>query len=693
MKTVEKRYLIPFILVTSLFFLWGIANNMTHTLLSAFKRITDMSDTQTSLIQFAFYGAYFCVALPASLFIHRYSYKSGVILGLALYATGAILFLPAAKAASYTFYLIAIYILASGCSILETTANPYILSMGSPKTATRRLNIAQSFNPIGSITGILLSKFFILRDISYNSVSGTYMTLGCVLIVIMVTMLFVDMPKGRDTTGGTSLGATFRRLLSNRKYKFGVIAQFFGQGAQIGVWSFTIRLAMQELGILESQGATIYLFAVICFCSSRFIYTFLMKFVRPSVLLATGVSLSLLCTLSIVFAAGTGNLVVALLLLTSLFMSLMFPTIYGLALGDVEVLAKGGRAGDATIGASGLIMAIFGGAVFTPFQGIISDMFGIYTSFLVPTLCFVVVIAYALFTIHEENKAITKATMLDMAQYRKSSVGTRSTIYCHTSDGYILVKLYNPGYPEEAVRSELLLADKIWELGIPCPEPGDLVTDGTRLGIRFNRVLDKRSFSRMFADEPERTEEFSREFAGMCRRLHSIECPSGMFDNANEYFASLIDKVNGIDEQTAARMRSFIAKIPVCNKALHGDLHFGNLLSTLEKGFPLTDEHQLKFIDFDQFNCGCPLLDIGMMKYVCQEMDDEERFEEFHIHKEQSEKIWQYFIDEYFFGEGRLAEKWFGENCTANTIEKELEPYIEIKRLQICYSRNLPFRK
>ena len=162
MKTIEKPYRLPFILVTSLFLLWGLANNMTDTLLAAFKRIMDMSDTQTSLIQFAFYGSYFCFALPAALYIRKRSYKSGIILGLLLYASGAILFYPAARVASYAFYLIAIYIMAGGCSILETTANPYILSMGTPESATRRLNIAQSFNPIGSIMGILRSKYLVL---------------------------------------------------------------------------------------------------------------------------------------------------------------------------------------------------------------------------------------------------------------------------------------------------------------------------------------------------------------------------------------------------------------------------------------------------------------------------------------------------------------------------------------------------
>ena len=177
-KVIEKKFLLPFILITTLFALWGVAANMTDTLLAAFRKVMQMSDTQTTFIQMAFYGAYFFIALPAALFIRKHSYKSGVILGLILYATGAILFLPAAWAASYAFYLFAIYVMATGCSVLETTSNPYILAMGSQETATRRLNIAQAFNPIGCITGILISKYFILQDISLYSISGTYAALG-----------------------------------------------------------------------------------------------------------------------------------------------------------------------------------------------------------------------------------------------------------------------------------------------------------------------------------------------------------------------------------------------------------------------------------------------------------------------------------------------------------------------------------
>ena len=399
MKAVERKNLVPFCLVTVLFLLWGIANNMTDTLLSAFKRIMTMSDTQTSLIQFAFYGSYFCFALPAALFIRKYSYKSGVILGLALYAAGAILFLPAAKAASYAFYLVAIYILAGGCSILETTANPYILAMGSPETATRRLNIAQAFNPLGSITGILLSKYFILRDISLYSVSGTYMTLGFVLIAVMVVMLCVKMPEGHDAGGQDTLGASFRRLLRNRRYVFGVVAQFFYVGAQIGVWSFTIRLAMQELGIVEADGATIYLASIIGFSASRFVFTWLMKYFAPARLLLFAAAADVVLALLVALTAGSGWLCVGCLVLISVFMSLMFPTIYGIALDGIEDPKAGGRPGDAKIGASGLIMAILGGALLTPLQALVSDAAGIHLAYLVPMGCFVVVLLFALYTV------------------------------------------------------------------------------------------------------------------------------------------------------------------------------------------------------------------------------------------------------------------------------------------------------
>lgn len=394
MKTIDRRHAVPFALVTSMFLLWGLANNMTDTLLAAFKRIMSMSDTQTSLIQFAFYGSYFCFALPAALFIRRRSFKSGIILGLLLYAAGAMLFLPAARVASYGFYLVAIYVMAGGCSVLETTANPYVMSMGDPRTATRRLNIAQSFNPVGSILGILMSKYFILDDISLYSISGTYAALGLVLLGILVVMLFARMPSGKDDDRSDSVGASFRRLLSNRLYRRGVVAQFFYVGAQIGVWSFTIRLVMQETGRLEAAASSTYLISIIGHCLSRFIYTGLMRWFSPARLLTFGGVMSALLSLTVVLSAGTGWICITSLVLISSFMSLMFPTIYGIALGGIM---RGDHPGDSKIGASGLIMSILGGALLTPLQGMVSDHTNIYTSYAVPAFCFVVVTAYAVY--------------------------------------------------------------------------------------------------------------------------------------------------------------------------------------------------------------------------------------------------------------------------------------------------------
>ena len=394
MKTIDRRHAVPFALVTSMFLLWGLANNMTDTLLAAFKRIMSMSDTQTSLIQFAFYGSYFCFALPAALFIRRRSFKSGIILGLLLYAAGAMLFLPAARVASYGFYLVAIYVMAGGCSVLETTANPYVMSMGDPRTATRRLNIAQSFNPVGSILGILMSKYFILDDISLYSISGTYAALGLVLLGILGVMLFARMPSGKDDDRSDSVGASFRRLLSNRLYRRGVVAQFFYVGAQIGVWSFTIRLVMQETGRLEAAASSIYLISIIGHCLSRFIYTGLMRWFSPARLLTFGGVMSALLSLTVVLSAGTGWICITSLVLISSFMSLMFPTIYGIALGGIM---RGDHPGDSKIGASGLIMSILGGALLTPLQGMVSDHTNIYTSYAVPAFCFVVVTAYAVY--------------------------------------------------------------------------------------------------------------------------------------------------------------------------------------------------------------------------------------------------------------------------------------------------------
>ena len=409
MPDLMKRYRLPFLLVSLLFLVWGMANNMNDTLLAAFKRIMSMSDVQTSLVQFSFYGAYFCFALPAALFIRRYSYKSGILLGLAMYAAGTMLFYPAGQAASYAFYLFAIYIMAAGCAVLETTANPYILSMGPQETATRRLNIAQTFNPVGAICGILISRHFILGELNaadaaersgmdadalravqmheLDAVSGTYMLIGFGLLVLLVVIALVRMPGDRDRSASSGVAECFRRLWGIRRYRYGVVAQFFYVGVQTCVWSFNIRLAMHELGLAEKSASTVFLLSILGFTFFRFVFTWLMKYIAPVRLLAAASASALVLTLVVMGASGMAAIVA--LVLISAAMSLMFPTIYGIALDGIAPE-------DAKIAASGLIMAILGGALLTPLQAWVSDAAGISVSFAVSALCFVVILLYSL---------------------------------------------------------------------------------------------------------------------------------------------------------------------------------------------------------------------------------------------------------------------------------------------------------
>ena len=418
-KLIAPGNLIPFILITSLFLLWGLANNMTDTLLAAFKRIMSMTDARTSLIQISCYGlGYFFFALPAAIYIKRFSYKSGVLLGLGLYLIGCFLFFPAKLTGNYFHFLGALWILFGGLSILETAANPYIIAMGKEETGTRRLNLAQSFNPLGSIMGVVISQIFILSELNtasaaeraamsatdlhaiqygeLNAVTTTYVSIGFLLLVLWLVIFLVKMPRASDAGSKVNLGPTIKRLLKNKNYVLGVIAQFFYVGAQIGVWSFTIRYAMAALNLEHIQlaagktpeqvAATYYIASLILFASSRFIFTFLMKFFRPSSLLAFASVMAIISSLAVIF--GSGMIGVIALVSISGFMSLMFPTIFGQAvigLGD-----------DTKIGGSGLIMAILGGAVVTFLQGRVSDFTGsINYSYIVPLVCFAVITYYS----------------------------------------------------------------------------------------------------------------------------------------------------------------------------------------------------------------------------------------------------------------------------------------------------------
>lgn len=421
--TVPRNLRLPFALIALLFLLWGLANNMNDTLLAAFRRIMSMNDLQTSLVQFAFYGAYFCMALPAALFIRKHSYKSGILLGLFTYAVGTLLFYPAGLIGSYGFFLVAIYIMAAGCAVLETTANPFIFAMGPHRSATRRLNIAQSLNPFGAIAGILISRTFILSELheagaterdsmsgdalraiqqhELGAVSGTYMLIGAVLLLLFCAILFIRMPDGKAderevSAENQSSGSVVCRLWHNRRYRYGVVAEFFYVGVQTGVWSFTIRLVMSLTGCREAEASDVFLYSILAFTGFRLIFTALMKRYRPVALMlfaSIGATISTVCViLAPVYGAITA------LVCTSAFMSLMFPTIYGLALDTVAPA-------DAKIGASGLIMAILGGAIITPVQALVSDRSGsVATSFIVPLVCFSVILTYAIAVNHADKR-------------------------------------------------------------------------------------------------------------------------------------------------------------------------------------------------------------------------------------------------------------------------------------------------
>ena len=409
-RVVPTHLLWPFILLTSCFAWWGLANNMTDTLLAAFKRIMSMSDFQTSWIQIAFYGSYFCLALPAAVFIKKFTYKAGVLLGLGLFIAGALLFYPASITMNYFHFLGALYVLAGGLSILETSANPFIIALGPEDTGTQRLNLAQSFNPVGSILGVFLSQWFILSKLNRASaeeraamapealraiqseeltaVMGPYIGVALLLGVVWILIALTRMPESSDADRRLNLIPTFKRLLRSRPYVGGVVAQFFYVGAQIGVWSFTIRYVMAELGLDEESAASYYLAALVLFTISRFVCTGLMRFMRPGTLLAGLAGLAIVLTAVVILVSGPIS-VYALVGISGC-MSLMFPTIFGLA---VRGLGE-----DAKIGGSGLIMAILGGAVLTAVQGAVSDATGsISLAFIVPLACFAVVALYGFY--------------------------------------------------------------------------------------------------------------------------------------------------------------------------------------------------------------------------------------------------------------------------------------------------------
>lgn len=416
-------YVIPFVLITFCFALWGFANDITNPMVKAFSKIFRTSVTEGALVQVAFYGGYFAMAFPAAIFIRKYSYKAGILMGLALYAAGAFLFFPAKMTGSYYPFLIAYFILTCGLSFLETSANPYILSMGTEETATQRLNFAQSFNPIGSLMGMFVAMTFIqarldpmdtaqrsmLDDAQFEAVKQydlgvlitPYLIIGVVILAMFLLICFVKMPKNADQSHAIDFLPTLRRIFSIPRYREGVIAQFFYVGVQIMCWTFIIQYGTRifmEQGMAEKDAEVLSqqynIAAMVIFCCSRFICTFLLRYLNPGKLLMILAVAGGVLTLGVIGFRDIYGLYC--LVGVSACMSLMFPTIYGIALK--------GLGEDAKFGAAGLIMSILGGSVLPPLQAAIIDLGtlggfpAVNLSFALPLLCFVVIAAYGLRT-------------------------------------------------------------------------------------------------------------------------------------------------------------------------------------------------------------------------------------------------------------------------------------------------------
>lgn len=420
---VYREMRVVFALLVICFAAWGVAANMTDPLVKVFSKIFTMTTLQSALVQFAYYGAYFCLALPAAFINRRFSYKTGVLTGLGLATLGAFTFYPASQAMSYNYFLTALFVLAAGLSILETSANPFVMTLGPKDNATRRLNLAQAFNPVGTNLGVFLAATLILpnlhhatgedralmaetvlRDIQaaeLNAVMLPYVGMACVLFVIWLAILIKRVPPSREKVAHDSAEVhfllTLKRLLQNPHYRNGVIAQFFNVAAQVCTWTFTIQYVEQAIGGSEAKAGAYLQYSLLVFLASRFLMTWLMGFFRPSLLmLVLALGGSALALFAVLSPTITGVWAVVAI---SACLSLMFPTIYGIALQDLGE--------DTKFGAAGLVMAILGGALMPLVQGALIDQFGTANSFVVPAGCFLVVAWYGLFDLRRQRSSVT----------------------------------------------------------------------------------------------------------------------------------------------------------------------------------------------------------------------------------------------------------------------------------------------
>lgn len=407
----SNKYLVPFILVTSLFFLWAFLHNINPILIPHFKKACQLTDTQSAFIDTAVYLAYFTIALPAGWFMHKYGYKKGIIFGLLLYGIGTLLFLPAASSLNYTFFLIALFIIASGATFLETVANPYITKLGDEKTSAQRLNFAQSFNGVGAFIAPIIGGQIILSGVEHTpaelqqmKIAGTlnaylqseaatvkipYLVIAAVVLLLVALFFVTKLPEGErsDNEDIVAKGFSFN-VFRHRHLKWAVVTQFFYVGAQVCVGSFFIRFSRYVMDMPEKEAAFKWgSIAMVGFMVGRFTGTFFMKYIKPEKLLGLYAVINIILLAVATFTHG--SMAVYALIGVPFFMSIMFPTIFALGIKGLGEETK--------IASSFIVMSIVGGALFPLLIGRISDATrgNIQLGYIVPLICFVAVAVYA----------------------------------------------------------------------------------------------------------------------------------------------------------------------------------------------------------------------------------------------------------------------------------------------------------
>ena len=419
-KIIPNHLIKPFFLVAFLFALWGFANAITDPMVQAFKKVLELSNSEAAWVQMAFYGGYFSMALPAALFIRKYDYKKGILVGLALYSIGSLIFYPATTTQEFWFFCLGLYIITFGLAFLETTANPYILSMGDPKFAIQRLNLAQFFNPLGLLLGLFVAQQFILKNLQSDNIvdfgsldmntklliktsdlliiRNPYVILGLFVMFLFIVILITRMPESKNSEK-LLISKILFKLIYNKTYVLGVLAQTFYVGAQIMCWTYIYQYS-EKLGISSTRAANFQFIAFILFFIGRGLGTYLLKSIKPEMLIYINSSFAIFFTCGVIFI--NNELGLYSLVIVSFFMSVMFPTIYGLSL-------KGLTEEESKLGAAGLVMAIVGGAIMPKIQGQIIDIGGynvddiniiglteINFSFFLPLLCFIYIFSYSI---------------------------------------------------------------------------------------------------------------------------------------------------------------------------------------------------------------------------------------------------------------------------------------------------------